>query len=281
MSQRGSLRFGATIKRPTGWWGYIRNVVLFSLLFSLGITLTLFAQDAQLIKLVTVRVDGAQRQVNTTQDSVRALLQQLDIRLHPEDRCDPPLATAITSGMQVTITRITHETLTRQIEQPSPVEVRYDSHQSVPSVIRKGSTGLVEETTVVWKKNGVEAIRWVESTRVVRESTPTVILRWTMPSRGEVRRILNVVATAYDPGPLSCGSNCTGHTAIGLKAGHGVIAVDPRVIPLGSRVFVEGYGPAIAADTGSAIKGNRIDVCFNSRWEALHWGRHTVKLLIY
>jgi 3D (Asp-Asp-Asp) domain-containing protein len=59
-----------------------------------------------------------------------------------------------------------------------------------------------------------------------------------------------------------------------------VIAVDPKVIPLGTRVYVEGYGYAIAGDTGGAIKGNKIDVFITTKEEALKWGRRTVKIKI-
>lgn len=59
-----------------------------------------------------------------------------------------------------------------------------------------------------------------------------------------------------------------------------VISVDPKVIKLGSKVYVEGYGTAIAADTGGAIKGNKIDVLLPSQKEALKWGRKTVKVQI-
>ena len=67
---------------------------------------------------------------------------------------------------------------------------------------------------------------------------------------------------------------------IGLKAGPGIIAVDPRVIPMRTKVYVEGYGYAIAGDVGSAIKGNRIDVCFNTVREALNFGRRRVRIYI-
>ena len=56
-----------------------------------------------------------------------------------------------------------------------------------------------------------------------------------------------------------------------------MIAVDPKVIPLGSKVYVEGYGHAVAGDVGSAIKGNKIDVFIPNRARALQWGRQQVK----
>ncbi|MEO5632363.1 3D domain-containing protein [Gaiella sp.] len=72
-----------------------------------------------------------------------------------------------------------------------------------------------------------------------------------------------------------------GRTASGLPVGVGVIAVDPSVIPLGTRVFVPGYGPAVAADVGTAIKGNIIDLWMPSTAQARAWGRRTVTITIY
>jgi 3D (Asp-Asp-Asp) domain-containing protein len=70
------------------------------------------------------------------------------------------------------------------------------------------------------------------------------------------------------------------HTAVGAKTRRGIIAVDPRVIPMGTRLYIEGYGYGVAADTGGAIKGRKIDVFFESRREALKWGRRTVNVYI-
>lgn len=94
-------------------------------------------------------------------------------------------------------------------------------------------------------------------------------------------KTITVTATAYT---ADC-QGCSGVTATGidLKANPNqkVIAVDPSVIPLGSKVYVSGYGEAIAADTGGAIKGpNRIDVFIPDKQEALNWGVRTVKLTI-
>ena len=72
-----------------------------------------------------------------------------------------------------------------------------------------------------------------------------------------------------------------GNTASGLPVGVGVIAVDPTVIPLGTRLFVPGYGPAVAADVGAAIKGNIIDLWMPSTAQARAWGRRTVTITIY
>ena len=80
---------------------------------------------------------------------------------------------------------------------------------------------------------------------------------------------LTVVATGYA---------LTGTTAVGVQTQPGIIAVDPRVIPLGTKMSVPGYGNGIAADTGSAVKGAIIDLWFPSVQEALNWGRRTVTL---
>lgn len=89
-------------------------------------------------------------------------------------------------------------------------------------------------------------------------------------------RVLRVSATAYssqDPGN-------TPHTAMGTLVRHGVIAVDPDIIPMGTRVFIPGYGEAVAEDIGGAIKGNRIDVAFDTRKEALSFGRRNLEVYI-
>ncbi|PFD44821.1 enterotoxin [Bacillus cereus] len=103
------------------------------------------------------------------------------------------------------------------------------------------------------------------------------------PSGG---RELTVVATAYTAHPSENGGTYGGRvlTAMGhdLTANPNMkmIAVDPKVIPLGSKVWVEGYGEAIAGDTGGAIKGNRIDVLLGSDSASQKWGRKTVKVKI-
>ena len=90
-------------------------------------------------------------------------------------------------------------------------------------------------------------------------------------------RSLTVEATAYtsqDPGVGTI-------TATGATLRHGIIAVDPRVIPLGTKLYVPGYGYGVAADTGGAIKGNKIDLAYMNRTEALKFGRQTLTIRVY
>src|SRR5262249_38779610 len=91
------------------------------------------------------------------------------------------------------------------------------------------------------------------------------------PSLGATRTLV-VDAVAY---------HLTGRAASGLPVGVGVVAVDPTVIPLGTRLFVPGYGPGVAADVGSAVKGNIIDLWMTTRAKARAWGRRTVTITIY
>ena len=98
---------------------------------------------------------------------------------------------------------------------------------------------------------------------------------------GSSARTFTVSSTAYT---AYC-AGCSGRTATGINLRANpdkkVIAVDPRVIPLGSKVYVEGYGLAVAGDTGGAIKGNKIDVFMSSKSKALNWGRRSVTVTVY
>ncbi|HPC72517.1 MAG TPA: 3D domain-containing protein [Treponema sp.] len=69
-------------------------------------------------------------------------------------------------------------------------------------------------------------------------------------------------------------------TATGVCPSRGTVAVDPRVIPLGTELYIEGYGPAVAADTGGAIQGQKIDLYMDSEHECLQWGRRKVQIQI-
>jgi 3D (Asp-Asp-Asp) domain-containing protein len=100
---------------------------------------------------------------------------------------------------------------------------------------------------------------------------PGVVQEYQEPEPPEPETI-TFEATAY---------TWTGYrTATGVWPSRGTIATDPRVIPLGTELYIEGYGPAVAADTGGAIQGQRIDLYMDTKHECLQWGRRKVEVQI-
>ncbi|MDQ0197766.1 LysM peptidoglycan-binding and 3D domain-containing protein [Neobacillus ginsengisoli] len=169
------------------------------------------------------------------------------------DLIHPGLNLVIYDGLNATNKTVTE----KQVQTTAPAA-------AVSSVTKGESTSKVESTP----KPTVQA---------PKESTPAVKPASTS---GSGSREITVKATAYT---ASCGG-CSGITATGinLKANPNakVISVDPSVIPLGSKVYVEGYGEAIAGDTGGAIKGNRIDVFIPSQQDAINFGSKQLKVTI-
>ncbi|MFT4452184.1 3D domain-containing protein [Parvimonas sp. G1425] len=94
----------------------------------------------------------------------------------------------------------------------------------------------------------------------------------------EYSKVLVMNATSYTDDPAENGGYST--TRLGTPLRYGVVAVDPKVIPLGTKLYIEGYGYAVAEDTGGAIKGNRIDLCFTNKAQANAFGRRNVKVYI-
>jgi len=202
---------------------------------------------------------------------------------------DEPLEPGMTISIPSMFTRITSDEATL----PPKVELQADS--SLPKgqrrVITGGSPGRVLRVYRVLVKDGVESTPALTAQRVLDCSSPRIVAIGTGVKRGLVAasyrtyripkppktgRKMRVETTAYSP--REPGLDFT--TATGAHARRGVIAVDPRVIPLGTRVYVPGYGYAVAADTGGAIKGRRIDLCFETVAECSKWGRRDVTIII-
>ncbi|PGS42231.1 enterotoxin [Bacillus cereus] len=132
-----------------------------------------------------------------------------------------------------------------------------------------------------------ESVKNVESSKPVAKEKTTAkpVAKSAETSAPAGGREITVEATAYTAHPSENGTyggrvlTAMGHD-LTANPNMKVIAVDPKVIPLGSKVWVEGYGEAIAGDTGGAIKGNRIDVLVGSDGSADNWGRKSVKVKV-
>lgn len=170
-------------------------------------------------------------------------------------------------------------------EKSLPYEVKYVFNRDMgPGRVKKVTDG--EDGKIVWTlKKFIQDGKVIKEERSEERIEPKPAIFHMGPSgfnktsRGSFTRgrVVTMESTAYLP------TDGGGHgiTASGRRAEYGVVAVDPRVIPLGTLLFVEGYGFAIAADTGGAIKGNKIDVCMHSRTDARNWGRRKVKVHIF
>ncbi|OTW79508.1 enterotoxin [Bacillus thuringiensis serovar cameroun] len=131
-----------------------------------------------------------------------------------------------------------------------------------------------------------EAAKAREAAKAQKPATQQPVAKETETSTPSSSRELRVVATAYTADPLENGykagdqvKSALGHN-LTANPNMKLIAVDPSVIPLGSKVWVEGYGVAIAGDTGGAIKGNKIDVLMPDKGTSSNWGRKTVTVKI-
>lgn len=256
-------------------------IILGSLLtaWTLGLTAPGSGGPAAGTVTVTLRLDGTDRQVTTQAACVAELIASQGLALGPQDEATPDLDAPLSAGMLVVVKRVTTATLHRQVEVPPPTITRVDPRVARAVVLHPGRPGLADALVEVTYRDGAETGQRVLSQTVIRKPQPQIVVTGSgLPSRGTP--MLMMEATAYDPGPRSCGRYASGRTAIGMKAGKGVVAVDPRVIPLGTRLYIEGYGAAVAGDVGSAIKGRRIDLGFGTYAEAIRWGRRNVRVQI-
>ena len=168
--------------------------------------------------------------------------------------------TKVKSGMQIHVVPYTVKRLKRTETMPVTYRKWYDGGLSSDAtvVVQEGTPG----------KREVEVEEILSGGKVIK----TNIIRSNVISRGTPGMAKTGNPSAYHPSD----GDGYGITATGTKAGHGTVAVDPSVIPLGSKVFIPNYGEAVAADTGGAIVGNRIDLGMDTFQECYSFGRRDV-----
>ncbi len=268
---------------------------------------------------VTVKDGNEEKELWTTGGTVNELLEANDISVKKKDKVKPGLDKQVKKDMEVSIVQI--KTDEEEVEESIPFETEEEDDDSLEKgetrTVTEGKKGTLLKTFEITYENGKEANREVVDEEVIEEEQNEIIAIGTKEvaveevtsndkaktatkknnerpsSKSEDKsessssaepsssKVLTMEATAYGP---DC-AGCSGVSATGMNLKSSptpkVIAVDPSVIPLGSRVWVEGYGEAIAGDTGGAINGNKIDVLFPTEAEAASsWGRRTVQVKI-
>ena len=222
---------------------------------------------------VEVMVDGKNIEIDSAEDSVKNMLVKEGINLNDLDKVEPSLETELSKDLKIKITRVEEKTIVEK--EPIDFETVVKEDNSLESGVKKttqeGSAGEKEITMKLVMEDGKEVSREV----VVKGTMEKLVL-----SRGNdninYKKAMVVEATAYS----GDGITATGTVPKRDPNGLSTIAVDPRVIPLGTKVYVEGYGYAVAEDTGGAIKNNIIDLFLNSAPECKQWGRRNVNLYI-
>ena len=263
---------------------------------------------------VTILDGLEEKKVWSTSTTVADFLKQHKISLGELDRVENGMDEMVVPNSKVKVVRVEKVTDVVEDSVEFAQETKKDASllKGKKKLVQKGENGVVAKTYEVIKENAKEVKRALKKEKTVKEPKKHVVAVGTKVVVASVSRGADskapakkasskqavvktaaaanaapsggkefyVSATAYT---ASC-AGCSGITATGinLKANPGlkVIAVDPNVIPLGSKVWVEGYGYAVAGDTGGAIKGNKIDLFVPNQSDALAFGRKQVKIKV-
>ncbi len=222
---------------------------------------------------VTVIVDGRTLATRTHGKTVGAVLAEAGIALVGLDYVTPDESTAVTSGMTIRVSRVTEEDYIERV----PIDFKHvtRSDPTLPldtrKVIQQGVPGVIEQHTLIRREDGVEVSRSAPQSAISQTPQDEITAVGTNPviksldtPEGPVQywRLLTMKATSYKPSSTgkSPDDPLYGITATGAKLYRGIVAVDPQVIPLGTNVYIPGYGLAVAGDTGGGVKGLMIDL---------------------
>lgn len=230
---------------------------------------------------VTLIADGQSTEHWVPAGNVEQTIRRLNVALNPNDQIVPEPETEIKTGDSIEVIRFSEKYIDEPVKIPFMVERRNDDsmEKGTTRIVRKGQEGLIQRTLKITLKNGQEIKREVIGEEEVRKPVNKIVAYGTVTfkqvSRGGTIRFsqaFNMTATAY----THTGNN----TFSGIYPYRGTVAVDRNVIKLGTKLYVEGYGYATALDVGSAIRGNRIDLFFDTEKEARKWGRRQVKVYV-
>jgi len=243
-------------------------------------------------KPVTVQVDGRAIRSRTHRERVEDVLADLGVVLTGQDYTHPPLDASLEEDTTIQVVRVSQRFLIEQ--EPIPFDSAWQPDPDLEidhqRLLQEGSPGIRERRIRVRYENGHQVTRTVENqyvaipptTKIMGYGTKIVVRTLDTPAGPvEYWRTFRMLATSYSAATSGTpkSSSWYGHTATGMKMRKGIVAVDPRMIDLRSRVYVPGYGAGIAGDTGGAIKGHRIDLGYDDHNLKLWYRWVTVYLL--
>ncbi len=225
---------------------------------------------------VAIHVDGHTLRTRTHRNRVGEVLADLGIILNGQDYATPDLDAPVRDSVDVRVVRVTESVLVEQ--SPIPYDTVWQSDPNMEldtrGLLQEGSAGVLERRIRLRYEDGQVVERRVEGESVVLAPAnrvmgygTQVVVRQMQTESGAVNywRTFRMLATSYSASTagVSPSASYYGYTATGIPMRDGIVAVDPRVISLGTNVYVPGYGLGLAADTGGAIKGKRIDLGYS------------------
>ena len=255
----------------------------------------------QRLKNVTVNISGREEHYLTSAETVGEFLRQQNIDINYHDIISIPTDSELEANAYIEITRVVRRIVKAETQIPFETKTVRDSSMDISEskIVTKGENGIKCETFEVVLENGVEVSRELIADEITKKPVAQVkaVGTHTDAKRNiekaqdfSYSKVITCNATAYDLSFQSCGKRPGdpgyGITASGTHAKYGTVAVDPRVIPLGTRMYIESadgsfvYGYCVAEDTGGAIKGNKVDLFFNSYSECMQFGRRSVNVYI-
>lgn len=232
------------------------------------------------LKSVVVLSDGKSVSFETRERFVGEALRSAGITFGEDDVVLPPAGSVLVPGEVVTVRRTSESLVVRRELVPNKTIVIPNKalKEGKEVELRAGHPGLVRKTVRrIISNNTVKEEVLAEDTLL--SPVDRKVFRGTRGTESRPR-ILTLLATAYTPGRESCGKYADGKTAVMSRAGYGIVAVDPKVIPLGTRLYVEGYGFALAQDVGGRIRGRRIDLLIPDLKTARRFGARKVKVYV-
>jgi uncharacterized protein YabE (DUF348 family) len=227
---------------------------------------------------VTVTADGNSKEIITTPVSIREAIRLAGYKLGKNDIVKTVPVPKTVPNQEIEVIRVTESEVETEEPIPCGVERTADDtlERGLTKTLSSGKNGLARNTVKITYHNGQEVKREVISSETLEEPQNRVIAMGTITAVSRGNQLLNFREARYME---TSAYTYTGYrTASGKHPEVGMVAVDPSVIPMGSRLYIEGYGFARAADTGGSIKGNRLDLFMEERSQCLSWGRRTVKV---